>query len=273
MALARPHLREAVSPQVNLVDPAYDDRRALLEQIAELQEALEVERAMNERLRRLDDLKNTLLNTLSHDLKNPLTAVLGAATTLRRSDLGPDETRELLDGMTTRARKMDRLLSDLLDLERLGRGMVDPAMYPVDVARLVEALVRDTDALEGREVDVDARPVVVLADAPKVERMVENLLVNAVRHTPKDTHIWVGVLPGDDGAVICVEDDGPGVPDDLKTAVFEAFRKGDALAPGSGIGLSLVGRFAELHGGHAWVQDRPGGGASFRIYLPGAPND
>jgi signal transduction histidine kinase len=271
--LARPYLREAASPRVNLVDPAYDDRPALLEQIAELQEALEIEREMNDRLRRLDDLKNTLLNTLSHDLKNPLTAVLGAATTLRRFDLGPDETRELLDGMAARARKMDRLLSDLLDLERLGRGIVDPAMYPVDVGRLVEALVRDTDALDGREVEVDARPVVVPADAPKVERMVENLLVNAARHTPKQARVWIGVLPQDDGAVICVEDDGPGVPDDLKTDVFEAFRKGDELAAGSGIGLSLVGRFAELHGGRAWVEDRPGGGASFRIFLPGARND
>ena len=273
MALAHPYVPDPGSPQRDFGDAGFEDRRALVEQIGELQKALELERAMNEQLRRLDDLKNTLLNTLSHDLKNPLTAVLGAATTLRRFDLGPDETRELLDGMTARAWKMDRLLSDLLDLERLGRGIVDPTTYPVDVGRLVVALVRDTDALEGREVEVDARPVVVPADAPKIERMVENLLANAARHTPTNAHIWVGVLPEDDGAVICVEDDGPGVPDDLKTAVFEAFRKGDALAPGSGIGLSLVGRFAELHGGRAWVQDRPGGGASFRIYLPGAPND
>ncbi len=273
MSLARPYVREAVSPQVNLVDPAFDDRRALLEQVAELQDALEQERSLNERLRRLDELKNTLLNTLSHDLKNPLTAVLGAATTLRRLDLEPEQANELLDGMTARARKMDRLLSDLLDLERLGRGIVDPTTYPVDVGRLVEVLVRETDVLDGREVEIEARPVVVPADAPKVERMVENLLVNAVRHTPTDAHIWIGVLPDDGGAVICVEDDGPGVPDDMKLAVFEAFRKGDARAPGSGIGLSLVGRFAELHGGRAWVEDRPGGGASFRIHLPGPSND
>jgi len=236
---------------------------------AELEDALAREHGQAEQLRALDDLKNTLLHTLSHDLKGPLTAVLGAAAALRRPDLGEAETRELLDGMTTRAKRMDRLLSDLLDLERLGRGILEPTRYPVDVGQLVTTLLHETDALEGREFDVVARPVIALVDAPKVERMVENLLVNASRHTPVGTRVWVRVLPQDGGALICVDDDGPGVPDDMKEGVFEPFRKGDPEARGSGIGLSLVLRFAELHGGRAWVQDRQGGGASFRISLPG----
>ena len=236
---------------------------------AELEDALAREHGQAEQLRALDDLKNTLLHTLSHDLKGPLTAVLGAAAALRRPDLGEAETRELLDGMTTRAKRMDRLLSDLLDLERLGRGILEPTRYPVDVGQLVTSLLHETDALEGREFDVVARPVIALVDAPKVERMVENLLVNASRHTPVGTRVWVRVLPQDGGALIHVDDDGPGVPDDMKEGVFEPFRKGDPEARGSGIGLSLVARFAELHGGRAWVQDRQGGGASFRISLPG----
>ena len=71
--------------------------------------------------------------------------------------------------------------------------------------------------------------------------------------------------------MITVEDDGPGVPDDMKAVIFEAFQRGPEAAetPGTGIGLSLVARFAELHGGRAWVEDRTGGGASFRIFLPG----
>jgi signal transduction histidine kinase len=108
-------------------------------------------------------------------------------------------------------------------------------------------------------------------DAPKVERMLENLLSNAARHTPPDSHIWVSVTSEDGGAMLVVEDDGPGVPDDMKEAIFEAFQRGRDAAelPGTGIGLSLVARFAELHGGRVWVEDRPGGGASFRIFLPG----
>ena len=239
----------------------------------ELQGALEREHQQAERLRDLDDLKNTLLHTLSHDLKGPLTAVLGAAAALGRPDLDGSETRELLDGISARAKKMDRILSDLLDLERLGRGILEPARYPVDVGQLVTALVQETDALEGRELDLVARPVVALVDAPKVERMVENLIVNASRHTPHGTRVWIKVLPQDDGALICVEDEGPGVPDELKDTVFEPFHTGNAKTPGSGIGLSLVARFAALHGGRAWVEDRPGGGASFRILLPAPTPD
>jgi signal transduction histidine kinase len=143
----------------------------------------------------------------------------------------------------------------------------------VDVGELVTGLLHESDALEGREFDLVARPVIALVDPPKLERMVENLLVNASRHTPRGTRIWIKVLPQDGGALICVEDEGSGVPAELREAVFEPFRKGDPNTVGSGIGLSLVSRFAELLGGRAWVQDRPGGGASFRIFLPGPSRD
>jgi signal transduction histidine kinase len=110
---------------------------------------------------------------------------------------------------------------------------------------------------------------------PKVERIVENLVMNAVRHT-EDVGIWVRVFEQDGGAVIAVEDDGPGVPSDLQHEIFEPFRQGPTASPhspGTGIGLSLVAMFADLHGGRAWVEDRQGGGASFRVFLPGeSPN-
>jgi signal transduction histidine kinase len=93
-----------------------------------------------------------------------------------------------------------------------------------------------------------------------------------VRHTQADVGIWVRVTEQDGGAVIAVEDDGPGVPSELQREIFEPFRQGPTAsphAPGTGIGLSLVAMFADLHGGRAWVQDREGGGASFRVFLPG----
>jgi two-component system, OmpR family, sensor histidine kinase MtrB len=104
-----------------------------------------------------------------------------------------------------------------------------------------------------------------------VERIVENLVVNAARHTTAGATIWVRVQPQDGGVLLLVEDEGPGVPAELWEQIFQPFHKGRNIAdhaPGSGIGLALVARFAELHGGRAWVQDRPGGGASFRVFLP-----
>jgi signal transduction histidine kinase len=103
-------------------------------------------------------------------------------------------------------------------------------------------------------------------DSAQLERIVENLVVNAVRHTPPGSHIDVVVGRSANGILLQVDDDGPGVPAEARAQIFEPFRReSSTVAPGTGIGLSLVARFAELHGGRAWVEDRPGGGASFRV--------
>ncbi|HSJ51323.1 MAG TPA: PAS domain-containing protein [Actinomycetota bacterium] len=227
-----------------------------------------------QRLVALDRLKNTLLHTLSHDLKEPLTAILGAASTIERLDLqlDPTERAHLLRTMIDRTKGMNVLLTDLLDLDRLDRGIVEPRRFPMDLAEVVRDLVGKTEVLRGRPVELKAERTMVNVDGPKVERMVENLLSNAARHTPPGSRIWVRVWGGEAGATIAVDDEGPGVPDPLKEGIFEPFERGpDASSSGSGIGLSLVARFAELHHGLAWVQDRDGGGASFRIFLPAEP--
>ena len=230
----------------------------------------------NERLRALDRLKNTLLHTLSHDLKAPLTAILGAASTLERLDreLPEEDRRSLLRTLATRTVAMNALLTDLLDLDRLDQGIVEPRRFPVDLADVVRGLAT-SQVLGGREVSVTAERIILAVDRPKVERMMENLLANAARHTPPTCRIWVSVEEVEDGVVLKVEDDGPGVPDELKEAIFESFRRGPEASglPGTGIGLSLVARFAELHGGRAWVEDREGGGASFRVFLPDVTPD
>ncbi|HEY6678021.1 MAG TPA: PAS domain-containing protein [Actinomycetota bacterium] len=227
-----------------------------------------------EKLRAMDRLKNTLLHTLSHDLQNPLTAIHGAASTLERLDsqLSTDERRSLLKSLTDRTQHLRTLLTDLLDLERLDRGMVEPRRSPVDLPAMIRRLVVSSEALTGRTVEIDTEPVTIAVDQAKVERMVENLLANAARHTV-DARVWIRVAAQDGGALISVDDEGAGVPDDLKEKIFVPFSRGPEAAdiPGSGIGLSLVAGFAELHGGRAWVEDRSGRGASFRVFLPDGP--
>ncbi|MEA2580161.1 MAG: hypothetical protein QOE83_1053 [Actinomycetota bacterium] len=238
-------------------------------------EAFRREKEASERLRNLDEMKNTFLEAVSHDLRTPLTAILGSALTLEQAgpDLTRDDTDDLIRRIAMNARKLERLLSDLLDLDRLQRGIVSPQLRPTDVRELVERCVAELEIPEGRKLELDVRPVTVSIDGAKVERIIENLLSNALRHTPPGAHIWLTAEAKDGGVLFTVEDDGPGVPDDLRDAVFEPFRQvpGSAAghSPGVGVGLSLVLRFAELHGGRAWLDERPGGGAAFHVFLPG----
>jgi PAS domain S-box-containing protein len=240
-----------------------------------LRESERREREAAERLRSLDEMKNTFLAAVSHELRSPLTSILGLSLTLERHHELEDADREdLLERLSTNARKLDRLLKDLLDIDRLNRGIVAPQYRLTDVGALARRAADSLDSLADRRIEVETSPVVIDVDPAKVERIVENLLVNAARHTEDDRRIWLRVAPSDGGVLIAVEDDGAGVPAELRDAIFEPFRQGPTISshsPGTGIGLSLVARFAELHGGRAWVEERDGGGASFRVFLPGGP--
>jgi PAS domain S-box-containing protein len=242
----------------------------------QLRDSLEREQASTRHLRALDQMKSTFLQAVSHDLRTPLASVLGIAITLQRRhlELGRDDVADLLHRLSRSARKMDRLLNDLLDLDRLAQPTVSPERERVDLGELVERVVKDasTELLQHRPVHVAVCPLRLEVDPPKVERIVENLLANAARHTPPGTPVWVRVEQHGKGALLVVDDAGPGVPPQLRETIFQPFRQGPrpaSHAPGLGLGLALVRVFAQLHGGSAWVEDRPGGrGASFRVHLP-----
>jgi PAS domain S-box-containing protein len=227
------------------------------------------------RLAALDALRDSLLTAVSHELRTPLAAILGTSVTLERAGgrLSQEATTDLLRGLSASARRLDRLLTNLLDLEQLGWGTVPLDRRPFDIAALLDQVAArwrsDTPWPQ-----VCAASATVWLDPEKVERIVEELLANTVRHTPPGTPVWVRAERQGTGLLLAVEDAGPGVPSAMRASVFDRFRHGEtapSYAPGLGIGLSLVLRLAELHGGTAWVEDRPGGGSSFQVTLPGPP--
>jgi PAS domain S-box-containing protein len=267
--------------------PVYDDAGTLVywqgllldvtdqRQTLELQQALDLERLEAERLRAEDEMKTTFLHAVSHDLRTPLAAILGLAVTLEREDLTlePAEARDLAHRISQNARRLDRMVGDFLDFERLARGVAEPNYERVDVGALIREIVAESELVAERQLAVEVAPIAVRADAGMLERIVENLLGNTAKHTPAAARIWVTLTRRDDGVELIVEDDGPGVPDEDKERIFEPFRQGSSAATGSGVGLALVARFAELHDGRAWVEDRPGGGSSFHVTLAAEPRE
>jgi signal transduction histidine kinase len=255
-----------------------DTVASLFEREAELETALRRESAAADRLRAVSAMKDTFLRAVSHDLRTPLTAMHGIAVTLERTKLRlpREQALELMRLMIEKTRKMDRLLSDLLDLNRMEEGILEPNRSLTDVGGLVHRVVDEVEQLRGWPIDIEAESVLAAIDCPKVERIVENLLLNITRHTPPGTQVWVRTPISGSDLELIVEDAGPGVPPELTGAIFEPFRQGrpaaahaDGRGHGVGIGLSLVARFAELHRGRAWVTERRGGGASFHVLLPG----
>ncbi|MCW2923648.1 MAG: multi-sensor hybrid histidine kinase [Thermoleophilia bacterium] len=238
--------------------------------------ALEREREAVLALRSLGELRSTFLAAVSHELRTPLTSILGFALTIeqRSAELAP-ATRTMVEHVVAESRQLEALLGDLLDIERMGRGSVALERRETDVAQLAVDLAARLQARVGRQVLVATQGATGVVDAAKVARIIDNLLANAVKYSPEHTPVEIHLERADGGVLVVVDDEGPGVPEALRTTIFAPFERGQVTSahkPGTGIGLSLVDRFARLHGGHAWVQDRVGtNGASFRVYLPDGP--
>jgi PAS domain S-box-containing protein len=237
--------------------------------------AYEAEHEVVEQLRAIDEMKNSFLSALSHELRTPVTAILGLSRTIEREfdRLTEEEIREFMRRVSIKASKLDRLLNDLLDLDRVRLGMIEPIRRTGNIADLVRHVTEELETPERARIQLELEDVLIALDQPQAERIVENLIVNALTHTPPGTPVWVRTSAMDNGILLVVEDAGPGVPVAIRSIIFEPFQQADVAmhAPGVGIGLSLVARFAEIHGGRAWVEDRPGGGASFKVFLPNGP--
>ncbi len=241
--------------------------------VATERERLTAEAVAADALRRSDAVKTTVLRAVSHDLRSPLTSIRVAGSTLSRSidDLAPADRDALLDTVCNEAERLDRIVTDLLDLSRLEAGAAEPQreIIPLD-APLGRALAEVDPG--GRRVDVSLPEDVAFldVDAAQIERVLVNLLDNALRFSPEDERVVVRVTTTRKETLIRIVDRGPGIAENELETVFEAFHSSptDADRRGSGLGLTIARGFAAANGGRIWAESRPGQGATFVLALP-----
>lgn len=217
-------------------------------------------------------MRNTLLLTLSHDLRTPLTGILGAAeVAVQRSTSNPVE--ELLKQIVAQARAMQQLLDNLLQLAKLQSGATCLDKQWHSLEEVIGSALRHVEVARGdRHLLLRVPPDLPLieVDGLLVERALVNLLDNAFKHTPAGTTVELCVRPEGNDVIIEVGDDGPGLPIEDKRVLFKAFARGQAESnvPGVGLGLALVERIMQLHGGEVDVRRKQPQGVIFTLRFP-----
>ncbi len=256
----RMHLLEAFANQAALAI----ERAALAEEAQQAWERVEAEL-----------LRNTLLSSVSHDLRTPLAAITGAATTMLEAgpSLASDTRRELTEAICAESERMERLINNLLDMTRLESGglKLNKEWQPLQEVIGV-ALRRLEKQLAGRHVEVDLPSDLPLVhiDAVALEQVVTNLLDNAIQYTPAGSPIEIRARREEDAVRVAVVDHGPGLPPGTEQRVFEKFFRANPKSGrrGIGLGLTICRGIVEAHGGKIVAANRPAGGAEFSFTLP-----
>ena len=236
---------------------------------AALQQALTREQEAAAVLRDADAAKYALLLAAAHELNTPIATVAGLADLLvSHPDLPEGGIARMAQGLATTGAELRAILTNLLDSERVLGGYVAPQRESFDMVALVVERARKRNGSD-QDLALPSGTEIVTLDPELTARIVDNLVSNALRHTPEGTAVEVVLTRRPDGILLAVEDAGSGIPDAEKESVFEAFqRRSGSAAGGLGLGLFVVRKFAEIQGGRAWVEDAPGGGAAFRVLLP-----
>ena len=229
-------------------------------------------------LRRADEIRRDFVANVSHELRTPLTAIRGYVEALSEGDTTPDESRRFLEVIARHTERMERLVKDLLRLARLDAGQETLELVVCDTRTLIEGVVNDlarTAEQRGQRIVAAVAPggEKVRVDPAKLHDALRNLIANAINYAPEQTTIHVAATPVDGRIAIAVSDEGPGIPQQDLSRIFERFYRVDksrARDPGgTGLGLAIVRHLIELHGGSVRAENRPDGGARFVLTVPG----
>jgi PAS domain S-box-containing protein len=253
-----------------------DERRQMLLELEAAGAALaaansELE-AANEALRIRAEEQAEFVAVTAHELRNPVSVLSGSATLLVQhwDELDTNDREELIGSITTTSQRLDRLLADLLTASRLESDAIALRPERVEIGSLLASSVAAARAgTPAPDVRLDAEPgLAVTGDPGRLAQAVDNLIANALRHGAPP--VLVAASAYGTRVLVTVSDSGPGVPDDLRPRLFQRFAAGRQHG-GTGLGLFIVRELARAHGGDAWYEPGPGGGACFGLSLPVAP--
>jgi two-component system sensor histidine kinase KdpD len=259
------------------VDP---EQRALLDVFAsQIASALERARLAEEAQAvhlqmEAERLRSSLLSSVSHDLRTPLTVITGAASALLSEEgLGKEARRDLQETIHEEAQRLNRLVRNLLDMTRIAAGAIQVAKEWQPLEEVVGAALNRTEDMLGDwkvEVRLPKDLPLVPIDAVLIEQLLINILENAAKYTPKGTEIVIAAKQQKGAVEVEVADRGPGIPSDLADKIFEKFFRlpGERAGGGAGLGLAIGRGIVEAHGGKIWAENRPDGGAVFRFTIP-----
>ncbi|MBI5636925.1 MAG: response regulator [Nitrospinae bacterium] len=232
----------------------------------------------NEQLLRLMALKDDFLNIASHDIRTPLTAILGFADELQREDTGPlnDTQKHHLNIIVRAGKRQLKLVNDLLDLARIETGKDEPRKTPVVMdSLLAETCESMLYTAKEKEIALSCAkgcPEALMADEGKILRVLSNLAGNAIKFTPKGGAVAVSCKAEAGECIVTVADSGVGIPPEELPKLFGKFAKlssrPTAGEHGSGLGLSITKHIIEMHGGRIWAESAPGRGTSLHFALP-----
>ncbi|GIV00631.1 MAG: hypothetical protein KatS3mg014_2246 [Actinomycetota bacterium] len=245
-------------------------------EVEERTRELSTHRQEVERLRRVDLAKSEFVAVAAHEFRSPLAAIIGVLSALRDHDgaLTAQHRSELIDGAAAQARRLARLVDDLLTVSRIEDGALRLTLVPTDPRTLLSEAAQ-ASGMTGRLVISVGRVGKVRCDPDAIIRVLTNLLDNARKYAPPDSKVRIAVEREGDMVRFRVADEGPGIPQEQREGIFERFRRLEegSAKPGSGLGLYICRGLVEAHGGTISVGEAEGGGAEFTFTLPRATKE
>jgi len=238
-------------------------------------------RALKEReeelynLKTINQLKDEFIGLVSHELRTPLTVILGALSTIitEGDKLSPKDKKQLIGDAYSEAETLSDILTNLLELARAQAHRLQITEEPVDIRETIDMVIgKMKQQIQSRQIVIDCKESInVTADRVRVQRILHNLLDNAIKYSDPGTKIEIFARNDGNDVLIGVKDKGIGIPADKQGKLFEPFQRlepQNIKATGTGLGLVVCRRLVEAHGGRMWVESQTGQGSTFQFTLP-----